>query len=323
MAAFGAMLFFVWRWLGKRCCGRRFNCRNVSCCRSCLRKVGYDEFEEFTLMFTVHYVQGILDKDLYVLVNAGWKEIVYPKSDNGNIEKTEIFDVPQGGSELEIEVRSAGLMSDKVIGSCMMNMYEHIVKGVPVTNKEFCLLNEQGMKVGVVSVSWMKTDSPNASMPRVLQDLETPLSDRLARAHMITVAKKFGKNPWVTKYDVFMKALEGPLRLTRSWGNQLDVNLRLRQNAKGKWEIAWWEEGVKFSEEPSGSIKIYNIVKVIQHPDTKFSFLIIFRNAMQTREAAEFERIDRDRDIWVSCLHVVVSELRFDRSKRRAEIEEV
>jgi len=119
---------------GINCGSKRCDCRRIRCCGKCLYHQGWDEFETFRVVVSVHSLKdavgkGMLggQKNFYVKIAFKWSQFQTVGTTDMRWEQTRAMDVPQGASECVISLLTEGRFGNTRIGGVVLEVKKQML----------------------------------------------------------------------------------------------------------------------------------------------------------------------------------------------------
>lgn len=308
--------------------------RDMKCCSRLLLKTGWDKFETFHMVVTIHAVKDLQPGRKFIRVEAGSQSFDTTEQQGANAqwEESQKIKVPQGTSSIEIKVMRPGTFKDKTAGTVKLRVLDDIMGGEKAkaggkfpSKRWYILLNSKGRGEGSVKLSFLKTGAASADG----DEKQAPMlggedMNPIAQAHLMQAASSLGRGASVTgakRVQVFAKACEGYLRKANAWGNFDTKYFKAVRIKTGKWFLCWWSDKAqadkKPPEKPEGQIAIPAITQVMNHPQERHDFILRYKNRDGSVKDLFLQRVDLDRNIWVELLNAFVQELRAEEREHK------
>eukprot|EP00416_Gambierdiscus_australes_P023885 CAMPEP_0171069578 /NCGR_PEP_ID=MMETSP0766_2-20121228/9229_1 /TAXON_ID=439317 /ORGANISM="Gambierdiscus australes, Strain CAWD 149" /LENGTH=468 /DNA_ID=CAMNT_0011525969 /DNA_START=83 /DNA_END=1489 /DNA_ORIENTATION=- len=154
--------------MGKlNCGGKRCNCRRCRCCARRLLDVGWDEFEGFEAIVTVHGVGDIQKgglmggKEFKLRISFSYSRWETTSTKDCRWEQTKTIEVPQGAVDCQIQLFSLGKLRDTKVAECVMDTKKDLVdKGDEFWGqKQKLKLESKGKFVGSLAITFRRKEA--------------------------------------------------------------------------------------------------------------------------------------------------------------------
>mmetsp|Transcript_27397 Transcript_27397/g.78957 ORF Transcript_27397/g.78957 Transcript_27397/m.78957 type:complete len:581 (-) Transcript_27397:74-1816(-) len=160
----------ILRFLGKLdFSSKRWDCRRCKCIAKGLLKTGYDDFEGFDLMVTIHGVADIKkdgmfgDKEFKVKVNFNWSKWETSPTKDLKWEQTKGMEVPQGAGECNIALFTLGTLRDSRIAEYTLETKKDLLDKEDIWGQKQRLKMEcKGKHVGTLTVTFRRKGGQGA-----------------------------------------------------------------------------------------------------------------------------------------------------------------
>merc|ERR550514_2467832 len=158
------MAFACLGWLYSKVCA--CSVRDMRCCSRLLLRTGWDKFETFHMVVTIHAVKDLQPGRKFIRVEAGSQSFDTTEQQGANAqwEESQKIKVTQGTSSIVIKVMKPGTFKDKTAGTVKLRVLEDLMGGEKAkpgskfpAKRWYILLNAKGRGEGSVKLSFLKT----------------------------------------------------------------------------------------------------------------------------------------------------------------------
>lgn len=148
------------------CYGKKLDCRRCKLCARFLMWAGWDEFQGFRLLATVHSVADIQNKGMLggeklfkVKVAFRWSYFMTSSTQDMKWEQTKGMDVPQGADECVITLFSEGKIKDTKLGEYVLETKRDMLDAKKFWGEKKKLkLENKGKLVGTILITFRNQD---------------------------------------------------------------------------------------------------------------------------------------------------------------------
>mmetsp|Transcript_36296 Transcript_36296/g.91435 ORF Transcript_36296/g.91435 Transcript_36296/m.91435 type:complete len:583 (+) Transcript_36296:132-1880(+) len=163
MAAFCVIFTLAYKMISGFCATKRADCRRCKPIARFLMYIGYDDFETFDTVVSVHSVgevkkEGMFgEKEFKIVISFNYSKFETSGTKDCRWEQTKAIEVPQGASECEVTLWSLGTMKDSKIASCTFETKKHMIDSEDFYGiKKKYKLEMKGKLVGTAYVTFRK-----------------------------------------------------------------------------------------------------------------------------------------------------------------------
>eukprot|EP00933_Yihiella_yeosuensis_P005000 TRINITY_DN109407_c0_g1_i1.p1 TRINITY_DN109407_c0_g1~~TRINITY_DN109407_c0_g1_i1.p1 ORF type:complete len:567 (+),score=124.83 TRINITY_DN109407_c0_g1_i1:86-1786(+) len=237
-----AVLGIAFKMLSSACASKRCDCRRFKPIGKFMLNSGYDEFERFDMVVSVHSVQdvpkdGFLGKKEYkVKVSFNWSNCETSGTKDMRWEQTKKVEVPQGASECRIALFSLGKIKDSKVAEVVLETKADMLdKDSFWGEKQKFKLESKGNSCGTLLMTFRRRGEDGEDGAGCMADLPIEgVDETSALAVELTEAmeelentpgfvKPEGKFKGELKVALLAKALSGPLREINLKGKDVGV----------------------------------------------------------------------------------------------------
>jgi len=310
-------------------------CGCMRCCNSChwrdcavlkhiLRCIGHDTFDEFELIVLVH--EAMFDsakKDTLttvVQITAGAHTVKTSPNKSSVFEQPLHITVEQGTEQLVVDLLTT---SSKLLATVKIDVYE-IQSETNLQPEIVYQMRQKGkgiqnprIKLTMVASS---ADDPERGLisSTTRSDVSILVRQQLKKAQM-----KPGKEG-ASQMDVLKEACSGPLESFE--GSRLGQTQAVYVAVVGppisrRWVMGIWRDQRDFLEKKRAikEVPLLKIQSIQADQKRNHVFVVNFFDDARNRQTLTFRRVDRNRDVWVEILHLLVLKAREQDNKQKLQ----
>ncbi|CAJ1380439.1 unnamed protein product [Effrenium voratum] len=234
-----AVLGIAYKMISSMCASRKCDCRRFKILAQCLLAWGWDEFETFEVLMSVHSVQDVQNEGMFgkkefkVKASFNWSSAETSGTCDMRWEQTKKLEIPQGASEGIISLWSLGTIKDSKVAQYTLETKKDMLdKSESFFGKKQKLkLTHKGKTVGTLLITFRKRgrgdndigdcpiDGIDEDSP-LLIDITNAIQEMVRKKEMLPLQKgeKLGGE---RKIAVLAKTLQGDLREISLEGQEL------------------------------------------------------------------------------------------------------
>lgn len=295
--------------------------RNCALVKHFLLCLGFDSNDDFELMVLAHEAGWSSESKFsqtMVKVTAGCHTVktgVSP-AQSGNGSSLFIWQQPlhitveQGTEQVVVE-----LLSESGVLLAMLK--------IPVSSilDEFNLQPERmyqmaqkgkGVKNPNIKLTMVVSGEDDAEKGLLIGEASSDVSI-LVRQQLKKVKMAHQSEEGVSEMDVLKDACAGPLELWEGLGDTKTVFVAaMGPPVTRKWTLGLWKDKKHYDDKkrPVQEISLTKIQSIQADPHRNHVFFVNFYDDRKVRQALTFRRMDRNRDVWVEILHLLVMKAR-------------
>mmetsp|Transcript_89901 Transcript_89901/g.159967 ORF Transcript_89901/g.159967 Transcript_89901/m.159967 type:complete len:603 (-) Transcript_89901:53-1861(-) len=200
IAAVTAALYAAFKCLSALWFSRKCDCRRWKGVAKALRESGYDEFETFEMLVSVHFVQDIQDsgllgkKEFKVVLSFNYNKAETSGTKDMRWEQTLPIEVPQGAVDGRMVLMSLGTVTDTTIATVALDTKKDMLdKGDEFFGKkQKFVMRKKGKTVGTLGITFRKKGSGELSASPIegLDDDSALYVDVMTRMQELIKKKK-------------------------------------------------------------------------------------------------------------------------------------
>jgi len=300
-------------------CGCWRLCRLCSACRlrdcallkNLLLCTGHDTFDEFELVVLVHEAMFDSDKKesltTIVRVTAGSHFVGTDALEGSVFQQPLHITVEQGTEQLIVDLLTTSnkllatvrIDIDEIQGETNMKpelVYQMYQKGKGILNPKIKLTM-------VVSSADDPEQGSGMSAENLKSDISILVRQQLKKAQM------HGRQG-ASSLDVLKDACAGPLDLFQGLAATQTVYVAATgPPISRRWVLGIWRDQRAFEERsyPVQEVGLLKIQSIQADKKRKHIFFITFFDQSRHRQTLTFRMLDRNRDVWVEILHLLVT----------------
>lgn len=314
-----------------RCFRKRGLCRlrDCACLKRFLRWTGTDEFDDFELTILVHEVmaeqQDKSKMTTSVRVTAGCHTVRTDKASNGIFQQPLAVTVEQGTDVIVIDWLSS---SDRLLATLSLDSMEQLCSTRTKTQKQEQVfsMKQKGkgirnpkLKLTMVSTS-DGVDEEQGLLPSdgFQSDVGFLVRQQLQKARQEGSKNKSGE---LSELEVLKQACSGPLEIFEGLGSSHSAYVGvLGPPVSRRWALAIWKSKHDFdnNRRAAHEVDLLKIQSVQPDPTRHHVFVINYYDDSRVRQVYTFRRVDRNRDVWVEILHLLVAKAHEARKEMKA-----
>jgi len=172
-----------------------------------------------------------------------------------------------------------------------------------------------------VFVSTGGADEEKALLPNLGVSVETNLMLSQQIKKVLAEEEQEGKKAAdLSELEVLVKGTAGPLELYESWGSTRDVWVAVRGPPETRYfRMGIWEhkEKQERGESPELDVNLLKVLSIAPDPSRPEVFTLAYVDDAKIRQRLTFKRLDRNRDVWVEMLRVLIEMIRKDKDHKR------
>jgi len=225
-----AVVGIAYKMISSMCASRKCDCRRFKIIAQALLAWGWDEFESFEVLMSVHSVQDIQNEGMFgkkefkVKASFNWSSTETSGTSDLRWEQTKKLEVPQGASEGIISLWSLGTIKDSKIASFSLDTKKDMLDKAEsfFGKKQKFKLQQKGKTVGTLLVTFRKRgkgendigecpiDGIDDDSP-LLVDVSSAIQEMIRKKELLPL-QKGEKLDGERKIAVLAKTLQGELR---------------------------------------------------------------------------------------------------------------
>jgi len=292
--------------------------RHCSCCRWFLRKCGTDPFEDFDLLVFVHEVSFTSAGQIStrVRLTAGDQQVSTDGSKKKTFHQPLLISIEQGVKTLLVE-----LVDDrrgKPLAKLEFDVVDDLLKSKGIQQRTFALRECSKEAVNTKAVlSIRKSKGDVEAEAGLLQGMmsEHDAETRMMLQHHLGQVQDDMDDDGVDMTDedkrmrVLARGCSGPVEVVGSWGGKGKTHLAVLSPPESKKvSLGFWSEGANWSggDPPKKEIILTRVRGVAPHPQKDDAFVISHCPSPQTKEDIMMYSLDRNRQVWVESLSMLV-----------------
>lgn len=311
-----------------------------------LRKVGYDDFDTFTLSVLVDSVEYLGAEKYALKISCGQNssQTSFVK-ESREIHETLEIRILQGSGRLlvsMVNIKGKPLASKSLTIKEVQKLSRHNKRTVLTLNKCDKHMTSD-VKANVTFFVQSANDSGDEADSMFAGCDTTNFSPEMQLLLKSTASNsRQGKDDSTTEQEnvdakatteespleLLAAACKGTVKLCGSMGHVKDYYMAVYKADKDgnpkdyvagttadllAWHFGWWQDEASFmrKEPPVGSIAMLRITNVHAVPEKqkKDNFCIRHVNKNKQKEDLFFKKVDRSREVWVECLHLFLEQL--------------
>mmetsp|Transcript_116461 Transcript_116461/g.324553 ORF Transcript_116461/g.324553 Transcript_116461/m.324553 type:complete len:359 (+) Transcript_116461:72-1148(+) len=320
-----------------QCCKCRM--RDCACIKRLLRVMGTDPFDDFEMMILVHRVSFTASskQTVYVRVKAGDHVVSTDPSGAGLFQQALCIFIEQGTQDLIFQLLST---SDKVLAELKMNVMKEVLKdedGIPgpdrVIEKTFVMKQKDKHVLNPRITLTFAPEGPgeeekallsglNASSETewMLQQQLAKVSEEEKRSRSKEEGAAAAAGEQLSEIALLAKGCCGPLERFGTLGKKLPIYVGVQgPPRRKKFALHIWDSEKEFrADQPSKeSIELLRISSVAPDPGRPEVFIVSYVDKEKQPQKATFQRLDRNRDVWVELLQILVTKVHEDHDEKK------
>jgi len=313
----------------------RFRMRDCSCIKHCLRVTGCDTFDDFEMWVHVHeviYTTRASKLSTAVRLIAGDQQVTTDANTRGIFHKPLSIFITQGTEALVVELLDAHEM--KVLATCKFDIVKDILehannlkdKVYPMKPKSKGVVNT---KVKLTMVLDMDSEQEKGLLEGIAGEddgispetgflLRQELNKAVAQPRDST-AELVADAPQ-SEIDLLARGCVGPLEMFGTWGRRNAVYAAvLGPPAERKYVLALWNDEHEFRKHQRSTkeLELLRIESVMPDPNRDNVFIINYVDKDKRRQRFNFQHLDRNRDVWVEMLTLLIRKVRAEKDNNR------
>lgn len=284
---------------------------------------GHDRFNDVDIMVLVH--EAMFDDvaaqrlNLIVKITAGDNFVKTEANSRGIFQQPMHITVEQGTTRIVVE---------------LLDTWNNLLAVLPLDVEDH-ILNEKNLQPEVVYS--MKQKSKNIRNPRVkltmvveqdtdpesgmISDSRAPDIDFLVRQQLRKAKANIGSKKHVSELDVLKDACAGPLEIFEGLGDTVQVYVAvIGTPISRRWILGVWndQEDYNVKKQPRQEIDLMRIQSIQADPMRNHVFVVHCLDETRVQKSLTFRRVDRNRDVWVEILRLLVMKARETVNKIKA-----
>lgn len=294
------------------CRCRAWRIRDCAVCKRILLCMGHDSFEEFELMVLVHEAMfgGVQRETLttVVRVTAGAHVVKTQPSLNSVFQQPLHITIEQGTDHVVVDL----LNSNNSLMATVNIDVDQIQNDINMQPEIVYQMRQRGKgilspKVSLTMVA-SSVDDPEQGMiaDGAVSDVAILVRQQLKKAQM-----SGGENQ--SEMDVLKEACAGPLELFEGLGYTQKVYVAvIGPPMTRRWVMGIWRNQHDFlqKERPVQEVQLLKIQGIQADKKRNDVFIVHHFDESRARQKLTFQRVDRNRDVWVEILHIVTMKAR-------------
>jgi len=225
-----AVVGIAYKMISGMCASRKCDCRRFKIIAQCLLAWGWDEFESFEVLMSVHSVQDIQNEGMFgkkefkVKASFNWSNTETSGTQDMRWEQTKKLEIPQGAAEGIISLWSLGTIKDSKIASYSLDTKKDMLDKAEsfFGKKQKLKLQMKGKTVGTLLITFRRRgkgdgdigDCPIEGIDEdspLLIDINNAIQEMVKKKEMQPLAKG-EKLDGERKIAVLAKTIQGDLR---------------------------------------------------------------------------------------------------------------
>lgn len=286
--------------------------RNCSLLKHFFLCIGHDSFEDFELMVLVHEVMFDSAKDktnTVVQVTAGAHTVKTNPNSNGIFQQPLHITIEQGTEYLSVDLLTTSNLLLARVKIDVHQIYNEI-DGQQERDYQMCQKG-RGIHNPRIKLTMVVSSEDDAERGFVNESTSSDVAI-LVRQQLKKAKGRHGQEG-VSEMDVLKEACAGPLELFEGLGQTQKVYVAvIGPPTTRRWVLGVWRDQRDFEERrrPVTEAALLKIQSIQADPQRNHVFVVNCYDESRVRQSLTFRRVDRNRDVWVEILHLLVMKAR-------------
>lgn len=299
------------------CCCGRFRIRNFACIKRLLRCIGCDRFDDFEMTMLVHesfYDQKKSKIKTTVRITAGDHSVMTDASSSGMYQQPLTVLVEQGTDDVKVELLDS---RESVVAVLKLDPEADVLLAKHFNDKVFDM-KSKGKAVTHPKVKLsLALDTPEDEETGLLAGLGiTADSQWFLKGHALKGEGAAG----ASQLEMLAQACAGPLEVFEGLGHSKAIYLSPQgPPLQKKWRLCQWANQHDFDKQcaPIKEVEISRICSVQPDQSRTNVFNVNYYDEYRVQHQLCFRRVDRNRDVWVELLQLLVKQVNAERKAKK------